>query len=150
MFFGFEVSLVSGVFSISEEPVPPPEGHVPGRRRFFGIVGHQPHVSNPKHVEHLGSHTIIPQIFLESKPVVGFHRIDPIFLKLIGFQFIEQGQFHVLPGKIKDHPFSFTFDHHHRHAIGVHSHSEMSQIHHQSGIPNGPGPIPVHPFPTLL
>ena len=57
---------------------------------FSGIVGHQSHVSNPEHVEHLGSHTIIPQIFLESKPVVGFDRIDSIFLKLIGFQFIEQ------------------------------------------------------------
>ena len=81
---------------------------------FSGIVGHQSHVSNPKHVEHLGSHTIIPQIFLESKSVVGFNRIDSIFLKLIGFQFIEQANSTSFLGKIEDHPFPFTFNHHHR------------------------------------
>ena len=115
MFFGFEVSLVSGVFfNFQRNPFHHLKAMSLDADDFSGIVGHQPHVSNPKHVEHLGSHTIIPQIFLESKPVVGFHRIDPIFLKLIGFQFIEQSNSTSFLGKIKDHPFSLPFHHHHR------------------------------------
>ena len=91
MFFGFEVSLVSGVFfNFQRNSFHHLKAMSLDADDFSGIVGHQSHVSNPKHVEHLGSHTIIPQIFLESKPVVGFDRIDPIFLMLLGFQFIEQ------------------------------------------------------------
>ena len=107
MFFGFEVSLVSRVFfNFQGNPFNHLKAMPLDADNFSGIVGHQSHVSNPKHVEHLGSHTIISQIFLESKPVVGFDCVDPIFLKLIGFQFIEQSNSSPFLGKIKDYPFS--------------------------------------------
>ena len=57
---------------------------------FFRIIGHELHFSDTKILENLGTDTIVAKISLETELFIGLNRIEPLILKVIGFEFIDE------------------------------------------------------------
>ena len=57
---------------------------------FSGVVGNQPDFGYTQFPNDLRSHTIVSLIHVKSKFQVGLDRIQPFFLKFIGFQFVNK------------------------------------------------------------
>ena len=80
---------------------------------FERVVGHQAHVFDPQLADDAGPDAVIAFVDAESQPQVGFGRVEPLVLQLVGFDLVAQADAAPLLVEVDDRAFAFALDHAH-------------------------------------
>src|SRR5260221_10107795 len=78
------------------------------------IITQKPHRPNPQLAQNLNADAVIPLIGLESEPFVGFDRVEPLVLQLVGANLVREADSPSLLVEIQQNAAAFLGDSLHR------------------------------------